>query len=79
MPTIVIIGGFRFFFVALDRREPAHVHVEKDETYAKYWLKPVRLARSKGLRQHELTKLRKLVEKHEKLFLRRWNEFFSVE
>lgn len=79
MPTIVIIGGFRFFFVALDRGEPAHIHVERDESYAKYWLRPTRLARSRGFRPHELTRLRGLVQKHEKLFVSKWNEFFSIE
>ena len=79
MPTIVVISGYRFFFVSLDREEPVHVHVEKDDAYAKYWLKPVRLARSRGFRQHELTELRKLVQRHEKLFASRWNAFFVNE
>ena len=79
MPTILIIRGYRFFFVSLDRGEPVHVHVEKGDSYAKYWLKPLRLARSRGFRQHELTELRRLVQKHEKLFVSQWNAFFSVE
>lgn len=77
MPTIVIIRGYRFFFVSLDRDELVHVHIEKDDAYAKYWLKPIRLARSRGFRQHELTEIRKIVQKHEKLFVSHWNEFFS--
>lgn len=29
MPTIEIIGPYRFFFYASDRNEPIHVHVKK--------------------------------------------------
>jgi hypothetical protein len=32
------------FSSSLDRTEPIHVHVDKGETYAKYWLRPVALA-----------------------------------
>ncbi len=79
MPTILVIRGYRFFFVSLDRGEPVHVHVEKGDAYGKYWLKPVRLARAKGFRQHELTEVRKIIQKHEKRFVSHWNEFFSIK
>lgn len=77
MPTVLIFQGFRFFFVSLDRGEPVHIHVEKDDAYAKYWLDPISLARSRGLKPHELTQVRKIIQKHQKLFIRRWNEFFA--
>lgn len=79
MPTIVIINGFRFFFVALDRGEPVHIHIEKNEAYAKFWLKPIRLARSKGFRPHELSKLRVIIEKQEQIFVSKWHEFFTIK
>lgn len=54
-----------------------HVHVEKGDGLAKFWLNPIRLARSTGFPQHELTEIRKLAEKHEKIFIKRWHEFFK--
>jgi len=38
MPTISRIGPYRLFFYAGDRDEPEHVHVERDDQLAKFWL-----------------------------------------
>ena len=73
---MLILRGFRFFFVSLDRGEPLHIHVERDDAYAKFWLKPVRLAKSKGFSASELGKIRSIVDRHLGLFERRWHEFF---
>lgn len=42
------IGPYRFFFYAGDREEPPHIHVERDEHTAKFWLDEVRLRDSRG-------------------------------
>jgi hypothetical protein len=46
MPTVKIIGPYRFHFYSSDHGEPAHVHVQRDEANAKFWLDSVRLDRS---------------------------------
>ena len=33
----------RFIFYSADRDEPPHVHVEREESEAKFWIDPVRL------------------------------------
>ena len=38
MPTIMTLFGWRFFFYANERNEPIHVHCQKAEAEAKYWL-----------------------------------------
>jgi hypothetical protein len=38
MPTILVFEGFRFFFFSNEGFEPPHIHVEKAEGHAKYWL-----------------------------------------
>jgi len=38
MPTMLMIMGWRFFFYANERNEPIHVHCQKGESEAKYWL-----------------------------------------
>ena len=77
MPTVLRVGGFRFFFFSNEGNEPPHIHVEKAECYAKFWLVPVKLARSKGFWHRERTRLRKLVERNQALFMERWHEFFA--
>ncbi|HZZ42782.1 MAG TPA: DUF4160 domain-containing protein [Tepidisphaeraceae bacterium] len=77
MPTILIVGPYRFFFFSRENNEPPHIHVERDQDVAKFWLEPISLARSAGFRSHELSELRRIVEENQPLFLRRWNEHFN--
>lgn len=74
MPTLLLHKGFRFFFFSMEGMEPPHVHVERAEAYAKYWLIPVALARSRGFRVSELGELQRLVEEHRSCFLEQWHE-----
>jgi hypothetical protein len=48
MPTVLRVGGYRFFFYSREGKEPAHVHVEQAERYAKFWLNPWRWLRVEG-------------------------------
>ena len=77
MPTVLRSGPFRFFFYAGDGDEPPHVHVERDEGEAKFWLEPVRLIRSHGLRANDLSRIQSLVDHHRQELLEAWNEFFN--
>ena len=77
MPTILRVRGYRFFFFSLDWQEPMHSHVEQAERYAKFWLEPVILARSRGFRSHEISEMQKIVVKNSKFFEEKWNEHFS--
>jgi hypothetical protein len=77
MPTVLRIGPYRFFFYAGDRDEPAHVHVERDDRVAKFWLDPIRLERSGGFSGSEINRLEKLIAQHDEELINHWNEFFS--
>ena len=77
MPTILKIDGFRFFFFSNEGVEPAHIHVESGDGYAKFWLDPVFLTDSNGYNSTELNKIRKLTVENERLFLDKWNEYFN--
>ena len=77
MPTVLRSGPFRFFFYAGDGNEPPHIHVERDECQAKFWLEPVELANNRGFREHELTQIQKIVDEHANIFVERWNEYFG--
>ncbi len=77
MPTVLRPGPYRFFFYAGDRDEPPHVHVERDNNVAKFWLSPVRLDRSGGFGRNELNRIRQRVEENEGKLIESWNEYFS--
>lgn len=78
MPAVLRIGPYRFFFYSADGKEPAHIHVERDENVAKLWLEPVRLASSGGYRSAELRSIEKLAVEHQPEQLEAWNELFGA-
>jgi hypothetical protein len=77
MPTVLRVKGYRFFFFSLEGQEPPHVHVESAEKFAKFWLAPVSLAKSRGFRSGELTEIQRLVEANRDVFEEKWHEHFG--
>jgi hypothetical protein len=69
--------SYRFFFVSLDRSEPPHIHVRRENSVAKFWLDPVALERAGGFSRVELNVILKLVDEHRERLLRSWYEFFG--
>jgi hypothetical protein len=78
MPTVLRIGGYRFFFYSNENNEPPHIHVSRDDCEAKYWLEPVTLAGNWGFARSELTKVRGMVEQHRAFLLKTWNDYFGT-
>jgi hypothetical protein len=74
MPTVLREGPYRFFFFSREPNEPPHIHVERDDSYAKFWVNPVSLARNRGFKSHELTELRTIIEANAQMFEERWHE-----
>jgi Protein of unknown function (DUF2442)/Domain of unknown function (DUF4160) len=70
MLTVLRAGPYRFFFYAGDRDEPLHVHVEREDKVAKFWLDPVRLQESGGFSRTELHRIRQLVQRHKSSYER---------
>ena len=80
MPTIFRERGFRFFFYSNEGypREPVHIHVEKDDVEAKFWLKPeVRVAYNDGYDAHTLRELLAIIRFNRNRIERAWNEYFG--
>ena len=77
MPTVLRIGPYRLFFVSLDRAEPPHIHVRRDNMAAKFWLDPMELQRARGFNRTELNTVTRLVDEHRDTLLERWYEFFG--
>jgi hypothetical protein len=77
MPTVFRSGPYRFFFFAGDRDEPPHVHVERENNRAKFWLDPMRMQNSGGFSGIELNRISALIEANLDLLLRAWDEYFN--
>jgi hypothetical protein len=74
VPTVLRVGGYRFFFFSREGTEPVHIHVQQAERYAKFWLSPLSLAWAKGFRSNELTELLRIVQRHSSTFEERYHE-----
>ena len=78
MPGVLQVGPYRFIFFSSDRDEPIHIHVKRDRQVAKFWLKPVSLAKNKGFKQHELDGIAALVMQYEMILIEAWHDYFDA-
>jgi hypothetical protein len=77
LPTILRSGPYRLFFYSADQVEPPHVHVEREDLVAKFWLEPVRFEMSRGFRRSEIRQIEKLVADNADQLLEAWHEYFG--
>jgi len=74
MPTVLIIGSYRFHFYSDEGKEPPHIHIEYGASECKFWLSPISLARNKGIKPPKLREIEKLVFKHNNFLLEKYYE-----
>ncbi len=77
MPTVLRVGSYRFYFYSHEPNEPPHVHIDRDRSTAKFWLKAVSLASSIGFSAKELRKVQTLVQENQELLLEAWHGRFG--
>lgn len=77
MPTVLRLLGRRFHFYSDEGSEPPHIHVDTGDGECKFWLTPVRLARTERIKPTDLRKLEFVVAEHEQFFLEKWHEYFG--
>ena len=77
MPVLLREGPYRFFFYSADGVEPPHVHVRRDRLTAKFWLDPLALSNSGGMRSSEIRRIERVVDANRDSFLREWNAYFN--
>jgi len=56
MPTVLRINAYRFYFYSHEPNEPPHIHIDRDNLSAKFWLEPITLARNLGFSAKETTR-----------------------
>ena len=77
MPNIRTFGQYRLFFSSSDGSEPPHVHVEYNGQVAKFWLDPIKRARSGRLPEHRLAAIERLIIEHQVELIEAWHDYFA--
>lgn len=80
MPSVFRWKGFRFHFFSNEGnpREPLHIHVEKADADAKFWLFPnVEVAYNRGFDARTLRLLGRVVEERRDEIAEVWNDYFG--
>lgn len=76
VPTVFYRNGFRFYFWSEEGKEPAHIHVNKGNGTAKYWLVPeIECEFSYGFKLSEERYIRATIKKEYKTLISAWNEY----
>lgn len=79
MPTVIYLYGWRFFFFSNEGNEPIHIHVEKNEKKAKYWLDTEKTdaeeAYSENLSPRDRREIKKIIFEYFDLIVEEWNKF----
>lgn len=65
------------YFYTHEPNEPVHVHVDRDDKSAKFWLNPVALASNLGFSAAELRRVHRLISENEALLKQKWSERFG--
>lgn len=77
MPEVFRKEGFVAGFYSNEAGEPVHIHIRKAGGEAKFWLHPMELVESIGMKVKDLARAEELVREHAVLIERRWNEYFG--
>lgn len=77
MPTILFINGWRFFFYSNEGNEPIHIHVQKAELEAKFWIRidarEIDEAFSYNLSPADKREVKKLIYLNLDYIIEKWN------
>lgn len=80
MPVVFRFAGARFFFYSNEGspREPIHIHVQRAEAEAKFWLQPeVMVADNVGFNRRDLVEMLRVIQDLRGEIERAWHEHFG--
>ena len=76
-PTVFREGGIRVFFFSREESR-MHVHVQSAQGEAKFWMEPqIELQANYGLPEHEIARIREVIERRQDEIRRAWRTHFS--
>jgi hypothetical protein len=75
LPTLLNQNGFKFFFYA-NEHEPKHIHVVKNEGFAKVELESLTIVQN-YLKAKDLKVALEIIKENKSEFERRWDEWFN--
>jgi hypothetical protein len=64
------------YFYSHEPNEPPHIHIDRDDSSAKFWLESVALAVNLGFAPAELRRIERMVVENRALLLKKWYERF---
>jgi len=71
-PTVFRYKNARFYFFTREESR-MHIHVQTPDGEAKFWIEPdIELAETINLKPKELTRLKKIVIKHQQEIIHEW-------
>jgi len=76
MPTILKIEGFRFFFFSNEHTQK-HIHIQKQEKYAKINIENLKIINNYRFNSKELNKIKEITKNNQNKFLKAWDEYFQ--
>ena len=77
MPVVLRWNGYRFYFFSNEGTEPPHIHVDKGENTAKFWLDEVKLARNIGFSSRQVAEMSAKVTEQRDAFQEAWRVHFG--
>lgn len=77
MPEVFRKYGFVFFFYSNEGNEPIHIHVRKAGGFAKFWLEPLELEFSQGMKVADLRTAENLIKENITLINEKWHEIHN--
>jgi hypothetical protein len=75
----IAIGPYRVYFFSHEPNEPPHVHVDRDDQSAKFWLRPVGLALNLGFSPVELRRIQQMLRENENDLMEKWNASSEIK
>lgn len=75
MPTLLTLNGFKFFFYS-NEHEPKHIHIMKNDEFAKINLENLEVLYS-SFKSKDLAFVLDTIKVHKSEFERKWNEYFA--